>query len=470
MSTLFQAVNSTAETTNGAVTNHLSLNKNVDMFFLAGASRGKDITSTFAAALVEDPEVAVRIAMWARDIRGGSGERQTFRNLFSYLVKSEPPLAARVLTKIPEIGRWDDVLVAFGTTLEREALRMISFALNDVKDGLCAKWMPRQGAEANKIRSYLKLTPKEYRKLVVGLSKTVEQQMCAQDWTGIEYSHVPSIAAARYQKAFGKHDPVGYESYKAKLAAGTATINASAVFPYTVVNSVRNGDAKVANAQWKALPDYLAGSSESLLPIVDVSGSMDWFKVSGSVTGMDVALSLGIYLSERSEGIFKDQFMTFSSAPRLVQLKGTLEQRVAQMQGSDVGGNTNLTAAFRLILDSAKKANLPASELPTTVLILSDMEFDSCITTGSNTYGGGVSVSAMEYIKTEYETAGYKCPQVVFWNLNGRAGNSPVTYNESGTALISGFSPSIVKSLLGGDEMTPMSIMLKTVMAQRYDF
>lgn len=472
MTSLFEAVNANATTANGAVTNASSLNKNVDLFFLAGASRGKDIKATFAGALVEDQEVAVRVLEWARDARGGAGERETFRNLFKYLIKADPAVASRVLVKTPELGRWDDVFVAFGTSLEREALRMIAFALNEVKDGLCAKWMPRQGAEANKIRSYMKLTPKQYRKLLVGLSNTVEQKMCAQDWTGIVYPHVPSVAAGRYQKAFLKHDPKGYAEYKAKLASGEAKINASVAYPYDVIRSLNYGDEAVAIEQWKALPNYLEGSDENIMPVVDVSGSMG-FVVGGSVTAMDVAISLGLYVSERMGGIFKDTFMTFSGSPEMLKMKGNLQERYNQMARSNWGGNTDIQAVFKLILSSAVKGKVAQKDMPTKILILSDMEFDTCVTagTGGRAYGGApVSVSAMEMIEKEYAAAGYKAPQVVFWNLSGRAGNSPVTYNKVGTALVSGFSPSIVRSVLGGEEMTPISIMLKTVMVERYDF
>jgi hypothetical protein len=477
MSTLFEAVNSTAVTANGAVTNASSLNKNVDLFFQAGASRGKNIVPTFAGALAEDSEVAVRVLEWVRDARGGAGERDTFRNLFAYLLKTEPALASRVMVNIPELGRWDDLFVAFGTPLEREALRMIAFALNDVKDGLCAKWMPRQGPEANKIRSYMRLTPKAYRKLLVGLSNTVEQKMCAREWDGIVYPHVPSVAAGRYQKAFLKHDPVGYAGYKAKLASGEAKINASVSYPYEVIRSLTHGDREVAIAQWKALPNYLEGSDENIMPVVDVSGSMQSV-ASGSVTALDVAISLGLYVSERMGGVFKDQFITFSGSPEMLHLTGDLGKRYDQMARSDWAMNTDLGAVFKLILNAAVKHKVAEKDMPTKILILSDMEFDACVTTGGtgkkNGYyssgGTPVSVSAMEFIEKEYAAAGYKLPQVVFWNLNARAGNSPVTYNKVGTALVSGFSPSIVKSVLGGEEMTPLSILLKTVMIKRYDF
>jgi hypothetical protein len=475
MTTLFTAVNASATTANGAVTNASSLNKNVDLFFLAGASRNKDITPTFAGALVEDSEVAVRVLQWARDARGGAGERDTFRKLFGYLVRTEPAMATRVLANVPEIGRWDDLFIAFGSTLERDALRMIASALKDAKNGLCAKWMPRQGKEAGKIRAYMQLTPKQYRKLLVGLSNTVEQKMCANDWTGIVYPHVPSVAAGRYQKAFKKHDAVGYEAYKTKLVAGETKINASVAFPYDVIRSMRNGDEVVSNEQWKALPNYLEGSNENIMPLVDVSGSMDGVSVSGSVTALDVAISLGLYVSERAGGVFKDQFITFSGSPEMLKVSGSLKQRYDQMERSNWAGNTNVQAAFELILKAAVTHKVPEAEMPTKLLILSDMEFDSCVTVGgtsTNRWGGGaqVSVSAMDMIRDKFANAGYKLPQIVFWNLNGRAGNSPVTYNEAGTALVSGFSPSIVKSVLGGEELTPISIMLKTVMVQRYDF
>jgi Domain of unknown function (DUF2828) len=313
---------------------------------------------------------------------------------------------------------------------------------------------------------------------VVGLSNTVEQKMCAQDWTGIVYPHVPSVAAGRYQKAFLKHDPAGYGKYKEKLVTGEAKINASVAYPYDVIRSLNNGDKAVANAQWAALPNYLEGSDENILPVVDVSGSMSGVSVSGSVTAMDVSISLGLYTSERMGGVFKDQFITFSGSPQMLKLKGTLEQRYIQMARSDWGMNTDLGAVFKLILAAAVKGKVPQKEMPTKILILSDMEFDACVTTGGSgkksgyysTGGSSVSVSAMEFIEKEYADAGYKVPQIVFWNLNGRAGNSPVTYNKVGAALVSGFSPSIVKSVLGGEEMTPISIMLKTVMVERYDF
>lgn len=476
--TLRDAMNDQAQTANGGRTLASSLNKNVDLFFLAGASRGKDIEPQFLAAFNENSEVALRILQWTRDVRGGSGERETFRSLFRSLLNARGQTAGRViLRKVPEIGRWDDVLVAFGTTLERDALEMIAKALNS-GDGLCAKWMPRKGADANKLRAYLKLTPKNYRKLLVELSKTVEQKMCAKAWDEIEYGKLPSVASARYQKAFGRNDTDRYVAYLEALKKGEEKINAGAVYPYDVVKSLRHGNSTAAAAQWKALPDYLDGSNENILPVVDVSGSMNAAAGGNkNVSCMDVAVSLGLYLSERNTGVFKDTFVTFSSTPQMVTVSGNLQQRMAQMIQSSWGMSTNIQAVFETILAAAVKHKVPEAGMPTMLLILSDMEFNKCVSVGApprNSWeSGNVAsedkvVTAMEMIEQRYADAGYKVPQTVFWNLNARSGNVPVQYNKAGAALVSGFSPAIMTSLLGGTVLTPETVMLETVMIDRY--
>jgi hypothetical protein len=475
---LREAMNDQALTNKGGRTLATSLNRNTDFFFLAGASRGKDLQPQFMGAYNEDSELALRILQWARDVRGGAGERELFRSLFRTLAADRSVAARRILGKIPELGRWDDVLVALNTKLEDDALGMIADALKN-GDGLCAKWMPRKGEDANTIRSYLGLTPKAYRKLLVGLSNTVEQKMCAKEWDKIEYGKLPSVASARYQKAFWRNDLERYQSYIESLEKGEEKINAGAVYPYDIVKSLAYGNERVATEQWKALPDYLNGSKENILPVVDVSGSMCCpAGGSGKTTCMDVAVSLGLYLSERNEGIFKDTFVTFSSQPEMVTVSGNLKQRFQQMRTANWAMSTNLQAVFETILSAAVKHGVPAEGMPSMLLILSDMEFDRCVSVGAPTktsYWSGAApaqgdqvVTAMEMIRNRYEQAGYKVPQIVFWNLNGRAGNVPVKYNEAGAALVSGFSPAIMTSLLGGDDMTPQSIMLKTVMVDRY--
>jgi len=336
--------------------------------------------------------------------------------------------------------------------------------------------MPRKGALAATLREKLGWTPKYYRKRLVELTKVVEQEMSANKWDEINFNHVPSVASARYKKAFARHTPK-YAEWAAKLVStdpsvkAEVKVNAGAVYPYDVIKGVSaygfgydKSNLDHVIAQWEALPNYVGDAS--ILPIVDVSGSMcckaGGHQSKSKVTCLDVSLSLGLYLADKNKGVFKDTFMTFSGMPRLVTLKGNIVQKLEQMQRSDWEMNTNLHAAIQKILDVAVKHKVPEADMPKVLLILSDMQFDQC---------ARYDDSAMQMIRRKYETAGYSVPQIVFWNLNAHD-NVPVKQNENGVALVSGFSPTIVKSVLAADleGFTPENIMRKTIMVDRYDY
>ena len=300
-----KTVPKTVRTDNGMKTLESSMSDLVDLFFAIGASRGKDLSTQFARALAQDETLALRMLAWARDVRGGAGEREVVRKILLNLEKTNPKALARILPHLAEFGRWDDLLIFTSKEVKAKAFTLIGDALRE-RNGLAAKWMPRQGPLAAEIRTFFGMSPKFYRKSLVNLSKTVEQNMCAQDWTGIEYGHVPSVAAARYQKAFKKHDEAGYNAYKAKLVTGEAKVNAAAVYPYDVIKSHKfGGDATVIQAQWDALPNYIG--DELVLPMCDVSGSMSC-PVGGNanLTCMDVCVSLGLYLADKNTGPFKE--------------------------------------------------------------------------------------------------------------------------------------------------------------------
>ena len=459
-------------TENGMATNSSSLNAVVDLFFNIGAMRGQDkqrLIATFSKAFYQDPSRAMKILFWVRDVRGGAGERQVFRDIMAYLVESHTEALVKNLKYIAEYGRWDDLLVLEGTKLERDAFKLIKEALES-GDGLCAKWMPRKGTTAAKLRNYMEMSPKTYRKTLVGLTHVVEQLMCAKKWEDIDFSKLPSVAGARYQKAFWKNAKDQYETYIGKLQKGEAKINAGAVYPYDVVKSLKMGNAEVATEQWKALPNYMEVANDMILPVVDVSGSMTT-PAGGSknVTCMDVAISLGLYISERNEGAFKDAFITFSNNPELQVVTGSLADRYSQMSRSAWGMSTNLEATFKLILNQATKHKLSQDEMPNKILILSDMEFNSA--TGSGGWRNDNKAwnpTAQQMIEQMYLEAGYTMPQIVYWNIQSRNGGVPVAFDKLGTALVSGFSPAIMTSLLGGDIESPQQIMDKTIMGERY--
>jgi hypothetical protein len=467
MSTFVEAIaNQEARTANGMKARKSTANKVVDLFYNIGASRGKDIVPAFVGAYTEDRELALRIALWARDARGGAGERELFRSILTHLEKTDIDAAFALLRKIPELGRWDDIFTFSTPELKKAAYTMLGDALR-AQNGLAAKWTPRKGEVAREIREFFGMSPKQYRKSLVGLTKVVETQMCANDWDNINFSHVPSVAASRYKKAFHRHTEK-FAEYVAALVKGdpTVKVNASAIYPYDVLKGVnyRSFDKTETDhivAQWEALPNYVG--SANILPMVDVSGSMSCpAGKNTSVTCMDVAVSLGLYLADKNTGKFKDTFLTFSDKSELVTLKGNVVQKMAQMVKSNWDMSTNLHAAFNKILDVAVKNEVPQAEMPEMVLILSDMQFNQCVRQDD---------SAMEMIERKYVAAGYSVPQVVFWNLNS-SDNVPVKADKSGAALVSGFSPAIMKALLAADmsEFTPEGIMLKTVMSDRYSF
>ncbi len=459
--------NQEARTANGMKARKSTASACVDLFYKIGASRGKDITGDFTAAYVENSDVALRIAQWARDVRGGAGERQIFRDLLVHLEKTDPDAALALLRKVPEVGRWDDIFVFSNPDLKSAAYTMLGDALR-AQNGLAAKWTPRKGKIAAEVRAFFGMTPKQYRKSLVAMTKVVETQMCANDWDNINFNHVPSVASRNYKKAFGRHTPK-FAEYVAALVKGTpgVKVNANAIFPHDVLKGVINHYGMELNkvdtdhivVQWEALPNYVGEAS--ILPLVDVSGSMSCpAGKNTNVTCMDVSVSLGLYLADKNKGVFKDTFLTFSDKPALMTLKGNVVQKAAQMVKSDWGMSTNLHAAFTKILDVAVKGNAPQSDMPAMVLILSDMQFNQCVKHDD---------SAMAMIERKFEAAGYTCPKVVFWNLNA-SDNVPVKADKSGAALVSGFSPAIMASLLGADveQFTPEGVMLKTVMVDRY--
>ena len=463
-----------ARTANGMRARTTTSSAALDLFGSIGAMRGKDVIPAFKAAFDENRDLALRIAQWARDIRGGSGERQLYRDILLYLERTEPQLLleSRLLDNLPELGRFDDLFIFTQSAVKDRALGVFIKALRD-GNGLAAKWAPRKGALAAELRNRMDMTPKRYRKYIVGLTNVVEQNMCAGNWNEINFSHVPSLAMTRYMTAFHRNAPEAFTAYKEALKRndGTAKVNAGAVYPHNVIQTLGGayagygrrgtGNEAVADAMWKALPNYM--NDRNVLPLVDVSGSM--VTAAGkdtSVTCLDVAVALGLYTSDKSTGAFKDLFLTFSGSPEFVQLRGTLSEKMAQMTSSNWAMNTNLHAAISKVLDHALRNRVPAADMPAILLVLSDMQFDQC---------ARFDDSAMQMIRRKYEDAGYEMPQIVFWNLNDY-GNKPVKFNDNGVALVSGFSPALMESILAVemDKFTPESVMLKAVGKDRYSW
>lgn len=451
-------------TENGAVAFKSTLNTALDLFYTIGASRGKDILPLFSSSFKEFPDLSLRIALWARDI-SACGERQVFRDILKYIESQDIESFKKVAMKIPNIGRWDDLLCAqtvegfeFIAELIKKDIEESSKSGNN--RSLAAKWMPRQGKIANKLRKLFKMAPKEYRKFLVENTKVVESKMCENKFNEINFSQVPSLAMARYTKAFKRKAEEKYEKYKEDLASNKLKAKTNSLYPYDVLKTLINGDEEMAELQWRDLQDFTAECN--ILPLVDVSGSM-MQSVGTSTTAIDVSISMGIYIAEKQKGDFKNLLLTFESKPSFVDLSKlkTLKEKYNTTLKAPWGGSTNLKEAFSEILSMAVKHKIPQNEMPEILIIFSDMEFDSACSDKSNT--------VYETCEEMFKEKGYKLPTVVFWNLVSRNKHMPVQFNTNGTILLSGLSPFIIKDVLKDlNNINSVDLMLKIISNSKY--
>ena len=485
MSKLLSAMNRTARTDNGAVQYESTRSPCLDFFQQAGALRvatagGEEaIARLWSLAYAQDRDTAIRILQWAYDCRGGAGSRDVMRVVLPRLVNSMDGFGnqkqlQQLLIAIPELGRWDMVsdLLEYDDLpawLRSFVFRLIKAGLDDEKTApLVAKWLPRKGKVANRLRGWFKLTRQDYRHM---LSKyeTVETLKSAGLWEHIKYQNVPSVCMARSRSSFMKHDKERFEAFLQQVAAKHVGIHAGAVMPYDII---RNPDSEqAAQAQWDALPDFMKDYQGSILPLVDVSESM-YHRVDGkNLSAMTVAVSLGIYVAQHNNGGFRNEVCGFSGQPAVVKLSGRVLRDVATMKAVQDHCNTNIELCVRTILRQAKEAGLQEQDMPTALLVLSDMQFDYM----ASYYSGHANGSTcMETLRRLYADAGYKMPTVIYWNLKSDDFNGvPSTLDDKDVMLIGGFSAAVAKTLLAGGDLTkaadPVEVMLRTVYDDRYD-
>ena len=350
---------------------------------------------------------------------------------------------------------------------------------------LLAKWMPSNNTSSKETKDTAKLitknlgiTDRQYRKMLSALRKyidVVEVKLSSKRFGEIDYEAVPSVANLKYKNAFIRNDNERRREYLEKLSSGEAKINGAVNFPHDIVNKYGNQRIEDATleALWKALPDYVNGQGNTIC-VADGSGSMITpVSRSSSVTALNVCMALSIYFSERSSGAFKDKFITFSNRPQMVDLTvcDSLVEKITRMKRYNEVANTNIEAVFDMILETAVKNNTPQEEIP-NILILSDMEFDSCACTNETSSGwykpDPIDPRLFEVISERYAKHGYKLPRMTFWNICGRTGTIPVTENNLGVALVSGFSPSIAKMVLSC-KLDPLEVLLEQLNNERYD-
>jgi hypothetical protein len=445
------AITNETTTLNGAVTNKSSLNKCLDLFSMGVSSSSKETLIT--EALNEDFILATKVIFYLRDVRNGQGNKDIARAYHKIMRDNIGEKAFRkkylqTLAYLPEIGSWKDIYEMYGNhpKVDKRIRKLVHHALFILKDGLAAKWFPRQSQIHKDLAKDMDMGLGELRRTVVSMTNVVETQMCNNQWHEIDYKSIPSVANKKYAKAFLARDNSRREQFLTKVIKGETTIKASVLYPHD-------------------LPDYMTeAEGKNVLPIIDTSGSM-WCQAGGygnktTVKAIDVAVGLGIYFSEHNKGAYKDLWCNFSTNPTFMKLKGsTLSEKVSNLDYSNWSQSTNLQAVFDKILQFGNLADAPK-----VLLIVSDMEFNACRPNTTN----------FAEAKRKFEAAGIEMPLVVFWRVNVASQQQPVTVHDSGSVVINGYSPSFVKELLKLDtdqlkSMTPLNMMKKTVQ-DKYPF
>lgn len=498
-----------AFTENGAITYKTTKSDLLDMFAMGAAMRTRsdeDVILMFRKAYAENPVYALKCLFYIRDIRGGQGERRFFRVVMRDLAKYDTQAALRNLTHIPEFGRWDDLYVFVGTPVESAAFELMKNQLAlDVScktPSLLAKWLKSENTSsqksrelANKTRIAFGMNHKQYRKTLSILRERInvlERLMSENRWDEIEFDKIPSRAGMIYKNAFARHDiermkqDPTVQSYADFAKDTTTKVNAKALYPYECVAeamkvmcngwygyysqpSMDDTNRLMVNKYWDNLADYFNDATFNGMAIVDTSGSMCG---SNADAPINVAISLGMYCAEKAKGPYNGHFITFSSDPTFVKIEGVdFCDKVYRMSQANWGGSTNVEAAFDLMLDVAVKNHLSQDEIPENLIIISDMEFNSCVTSGTRSTScwggcGGVKDTLFEAMAKKWASYGYKIPRLTFWNVQARQNNIPMR-DDGRVTYVSGMSPVIFEQVMKG--LTAWDLMMDKLDSPRYE-
>lgn len=454
-------INNTIVNTKGSKYYNTSYNYNLDLF--CSVSRYDDeekIIKVFNNALLEDETLALANLLYILDIRNGKGERRIFKIIFKYLCENKPLSAIKILSFISELGRYDYILEGINTKIHNEVISLIKnqlkIDLNSDNPSLLAKWLPshRTHNSNNKlakiIMKELNMNEKEYRKTLSKIRSViniVEKNLTEKNYSNIDFNKVPSKAMLKYNNVFSTKMKDDFENYKEEVRKGNSKINTEGLFAYEIIKkALSNSDDSLCDLMWSKQKDVLNGCNTNVLVMADTSGSMTCFNGIPFYTSIGLAL----YTAERNVGFFKNHFMTFSSEPQLCEVKGdTLKEKISNIK--PYVENTDIDKAFELILNTAIEYNLKQEELPSHLLIISDMEFDRGIYSKEGTNFKG--------LKKVFSENGYNLPNIIFWNVAGNTHGIPATMFDNDVSMISGFSTNILNNLLNLENYNPLELM-----------
>lgn len=475
------------KTWNGADALSTTGSRCLDFFGRIGAMRSGDKfekLDLFDAAYAENPDAAMKLLFYTRDIRSGYGERDAFNEIFAHLAKTHKESVKKNLANVIEYGRAKDLYSLIGTPAENAMWNAIKIQfekdLKNLSEGksvsLLAKWLATPNSSSKKTASLGKKTAKklgydykhleEYRKHLSALRAAIdtpETRMSRNMWDTIDYSHVPSKCMIQHRKAFQRHDGARYEKFMDSVSKGYTKINMNTTNPCDIMQKVINGDnSPEINTMWKSLPTVC---EHNALVVADTSGSMMCGKA--KTAPMTVAAALAIYFAERNVGCFKNKYFTFSDESEMVEIHGeTLLQKYNQIKrNNNWGGSTNLESVFKQILELGIMYNISQEDMPRCIVVISDMQINPHTASGYNNKGFMTFTDAM---KKCYEKAGYELPHVVYWNVNAENATFHAGMSDNAVSLVSGYSPNVMKQVMNNIGKTPMDLMMAIIESERY--
>lgn len=444
------------------VLNLFQANKmNTDIGFVAGL---------VDEAFEEDREATIRTLFYSRDVRGGEGYRKFFREAMSHLIKKDKDLVISTIDKIPEYGRFDDLVFIKGDPdVERKCLSVFAREINK-GNALAAKWCPRESSSNNekkffakRLRNYMKRDAKSFRKLISELCANAdvpEQKMSANDWESIHLEKMPSKCLVRNINALIRHVPEHVKSFLSEVKKGNVKLKTTNLSPVDICVQSRTVDKEQVNMFWEELDNFIPEDT-TILSMVDTSGSMSRPVPNTNYTCLDVAVGFGTYVATKSSGIWKNTFLTYSEHSKLESIprNSNIVDVLDNMRKSHWGYSTNLESSVDAMVQYMKDGGATENDVPDYIIIFSDMALN-----------GKIRISdAPAVVKKMLKHAGYKkSPIIVNWNIGGST--MPNAEIGDGYMNVSGFAPNTLETILTSPEdITPMAHMKRVIYSERYD-
>lgn len=442
----------------------------------------KSLINKFNLAFIEDPDMALRTVFYLRDSEEGLGKRIPFGIIMRHLANSRPKTVIRNLHLFPVYGGYDDMLCLLGTRCEKALAsyikRQLDSDLTAAKEGgiisVISKKLPVLNSgkkdrveQARRLCKLMNMGEGEYSETLTSLRRILGPEIGSPVTNNSFYHFINTLHPLFKRKTAFSRDENNALNRQFKKVMSCYKTDTLGFYPYDIIHAAmtrpdehslfhKKAEKRALDAEWRSLPDFSV--RRNAIAVINGSDNM-FYQKEGFPSPISIAVSLGIYLSERCTGRFKDHFIPFSKKPRLVKIKGKdIIEKTDFCTAYNEGAQVSLCEVFRTVLQTAIQEELPAPELPETVYIISNTEFEQSVSCNRTLF---------DDMRALYGIHGYKLPSVVYWNVSAENEKYPIIKNEQGVTLVSGSDPLVFGEMLS-QNIKPRSIMEIVLGNERY--